>query len=220
MIHADSIYKLDTQIEEKIHDSATISTHFPTLSSLLPTPSAPIRKGTRNYRLNLPSVVTGQRATEMLDALRQKNSEIATLQLEKKEIEGKIKETRLKIAEEKKKRPRKKRGEVVQQTEAESELKDFIHRKNLMAERLSFLSKKQSAGESDADQAEDFVGNENEELEEEMLADNYENEQMRIENDDMTLEQTLTVESPPEILSSRRNKRKSVRRNNSHAKKK
>jgi hypothetical protein len=46
-------------------------------------------------------------------------------------------------AEDKKKRPRKKRGEVVQQTEAESELKDFIHRKNLMAERLSFLSKKQ-----------------------------------------------------------------------------
>ena len=139
----------------------------------------------------------------MLRELREKNEETLSLQLEKRSIEAKIKELRFVIVAEKKTRPRKKCGEVLQQTENEIELNDLVHRKRLMSDRLNELSKK-STELGDVDLIEGDGQDNDEEVDEELS----------------TLEGALTMETPPEDLTSQLNKRKPEGRSNQQQKKK
>ena len=78
----------------------------------------------------------------MIDECKGKNSELASNKNEKSSLEEQIKRLRIKIASDKKKAPRKRKGQVVEESESEVDLKDFLHRKKLIQDRLKVLQMK------------------------------------------------------------------------------
>lgn len=142
--------------------------HFPALQQVLVTPTPPKRKGTRNYRVNMPPVLTGSLARNIIEGMNVKADEILLLKTDKKAVEEQIKTLRATIAAEKKRAPRKKKGQAVQETESEIDLQDLLHRKTLMQERLKELTKKPHEQENN-----EPIGDESEEEDEE--EDNVDN---------------------------------------------
>lgn len=135
------VVALASKIDE-LRETPNPASHFPALPNVLESPVPLKRKGTRNFRLNLPPVLTGSRARELINGCNEKNEEIASIKEERKAMDEKIKETRLLVAAEKKRAPRKRKGQIVPESELEVDLKDFLHRKKLMSDRLRILEAK------------------------------------------------------------------------------
>lgn len=129
--------KIDTA-----RQSSSPETHFPALQNVLEKPKPPKRKGTQSYLVNMPPVLTGSSARAIIVGMNEKADEISTLKQEKKSLEEQIKILRATVAAEKKRAPRRKKGEVVAETESEIDLRDLLHRKGLMQSRLKDLLKK------------------------------------------------------------------------------